>query len=162
MKTLLMMRHGKSDWNADFGSDHDRPLNERGVRNSRLMGQVLAVKGLEPDFVLSSTAVRARTTAELASEAGKWRADIRLDRALYDSGPDGVLASAAEVPEVTTLMLVGHQPTWSMLVRGITGEPVDLRTATVAVIEVDLDSWANLPGASGRLLEVLSPRAFGD
>ena len=49
MKTLLMMRHGKSDWDADFGSDHDRPLNERGVRNSRLMGQVLAVNkgGLE-------------------------------------------------------------------------------------------------------------------
>ena len=50
MKTLLLMRHAKSDWDADYGPDHDRPLNERGLRSARLMGRVLAEEGLVPDL----------------------------------------------------------------------------------------------------------------
>lgn len=162
MKRLLLMRHAKSDWEADYGADHDRPLNERGMRDARVMGKVIAVTGLTPDLVLSSTAVRARTTAEIASEAGRWQAEIQLDRSLYDSGADGVVATAADMPEVDSSMLVGHQPTWSILVRSLTGEPVDLRTATVAVIEFGFDSWADLPRASGTLVDVLSPKAYSD
>ena len=116
MKTLLLMRHAKSDWDADYGDDHDRPLNERGTRSARLMGRVLADEGLEPAHVISSTALRARTTAELANEAGEWGARLSLERALYDEGPKGVLATVASTPDVARLMLVGHQPTWSMLV----------------------------------------------
>ncbi len=154
------MRHAKSDWEADYDADHDRPLNERGVRDARVMGRVIAVKGLIPDLVLSSTAVRARTTAELAAEAGGWQTEIRLDPSLYDSGAEGVIATAADIPEVESSMLVGHQPTWSILVRRLTGEPVDLRTATVAVIEFGFDSWSDLPSASGTLVDVLSPKTY--
>ncbi len=119
MKTLLLMRHAKSDWDADYGSDHDRPLNERGLRSARLMGRVLAEEGLVPDLIISSTAVRARRTAELAVEAGKWGSEILLDRSLYDEGTRGVLAVGASAPDVDGLMLVGHQPTWSMLVSAL-------------------------------------------
>ncbi len=153
------MRHAKSDWEADYSADHDRPLNERGVRSARLMGRTLTIQGLAPDSVLSSTAVRARSTAELAAEAGDWTTDIQLDRALYDSGPDGVLAAASEMPVSESLMLVGHQPTWSFLVLRLTGEPVDMKTATVALIDMDVDSWDELPGAAGTLVDVLNPRA---
>ncbi len=162
MKRLLLMRHAKSDWEADYGADHDRPLNERGTRDARVMGRLLAIQGLIPDLVLSSTAVRARTTAEIAAEAGRWQTEIRLDRALYDSGAEAVVATAAGLPDVESSMLVGHQPTWSILVRSLTGEPVDMRTATVAVIEFGFDSWADLPSASGTLVDVLSPKAYAD
>src|SRR5919106_1216821 len=76
MKTLLVMRHAKSDWNADYGRDHERPLNERGIGSARLMGKVLSDKGQAPDLVITSTALRAQKTAALAKEAGKWAADI--------------------------------------------------------------------------------------
>ena len=160
MKTLLLMRHAKSDWDADYEADHDRPLNERGVRSARLMGRVLAEEGLVPDLIISSTAVRARTTAELAIEAGKWGSEIRLDRSLYDEGPRGVLAVGASAPDVDGLMLVGHQPTWSMLVSAVTGERAEMKTATVAVIELDIESWADLAGASGTLTRVLDPKTY--
>jgi phosphohistidine phosphatase len=159
MKTLLLMRHAKSDWDADFESDHDRPLSERGLRNARLMGRVLEEEGLVPDLIISSTAMRARKTAELAIEAGGWRSEIRLDRSLYDEGPQGVLAVGASAPDVDGLMLVGHQPTWSMLVSALTGERAEMRTAAVAVIELDIKSWADLPDASGTLTRVLEPRS---
>jgi phosphohistidine phosphatase len=160
MKTLLLMRHAKSDWDAQYGSDHDRPLNNRGKRGARLMGQVLAEVGLEPGQVISSTALRAKTTAELAIEAGQWDAGLALDRALYEEGPKGVLGAAARAPDVSRLMLVGHQPTWSMLVAALTGERAEMKTATVAVVDLDLDAWAGLPEATGSLGRILSPRDF--
>jgi phosphohistidine phosphatase len=160
MKTLLLMRHAKSDWDADYGLDHDRPLNERGLRSARLMGRVLADEGLVPDLIISSTAVRARRTAELAIEAGDWEAELVLDRSLYEEGPRAVLEAGASAPDVSSVMLVGHQPTWSMLVSALTGERADMKTAAVAVIELDLNSWAELPGASGTLTRVLGPRSY--
>jgi phosphohistidine phosphatase len=160
MRTLLLMRHAKSDWDADYGSDHDRPLNQRGVKSARLMGRVLADQGLAPEVVISSTAVRARTTAELAMSAGQWEADLLLDRALYDEGPKGVLTVGAGAPDLPRLMLVGHQPTWSMLVAALTGESAEMKTATVAVLDFDLDSWSGLPGATGTLNRLLEPRDF--
>jgi phosphohistidine phosphatase len=159
VKTLLLMRHAKSDWDADYGSDHDRPLNDRGLRNARHMGRVLADEGLMPDLIISSPALRARRTAELATEAGNWDSEIFLDRSLYDEGPRGVLEVGASVPNVSRLMLVGHQPTWSMLVSAVTGERAEMKTATVAVIELDIESWADLPGASGTLSRVLEPKS---
>jgi len=153
------MRHAKSDWKADYGSDHDRPLNGRGVKSARLMGRLLAAQGIEPQVVISSTALRAKTTAELAIEAGRWDAELRLDPSLYESGPEGVLSVGASAPEVSRLMLVGHQPTWSMLVAELTGDRVEMKTATVAVVEVDLDSWAGLPSGKGTLTGVLDPKS---
>lgn len=160
MKTLLLMRHAKSDWDAEYGSDHDRPLNHRGAKSARLMGRVLADQGLIPDRVTSSTALRARRTAELAIESGNWDAELVLDRALYDEGPRGVLDVAASAPDVPRLMLVGHQPTWSMLVAALTGERVEMKTATVAVVALDVATWAELPGATGAMTRVLQPRDY--
>lgn len=160
MRTLLLMRHGKSDWEADYGADHERPLNERGVRSARLMGRVVASQDRVPHLIISSTAVRARTTAELAIESGGWDTELRLDAALYESGPSGVLEVAAAAPDVDRLMLVGHQPTWSMLVRQTTGEQVDMKTASIAVIDIELRTWAGIDGADGSLVALLQPGEF--
>lgn len=160
MKTLLVMRHAKSDWNADYGSDHERPLNERGVRSARRMGEVLTDTGRAPDLVITSTAVRARSTASLAKEAGKWDADLILEQELYGAGVDDAIEIASAAPDVNRVMLVGHQPTWSALVATLTGERMDMKTATVAVIEFEIDAWSDLPNSKGRLMSTLQPRDY--
>ncbi len=160
VKTLLLMRHGKSDWEADYDADHERPLNKRGVRSAKVMGEVLAERGLDPQAVISSTAVRARTTAELAAEAGGWRGPLTLDRRLYEAAPSTVIEVASAAGNVDRLMLVGHQPTWGATVHRLTDEFVEVKTATVVVIEADLESWVELSPGMGRLIEVLNPRDF--
>lgn len=160
MRQLLLMRHAKSDWDADYGHDHERPLNNRGVRSAKVMGRLLAGSGLEPLLVVSSTAVRARTTAQLAAQAGSWAAPIQLDRVLYDGGPDGVIERTAQTPDVERLMLVGHQPTWSLLVELLTGTRTDMKTASVAVIDFDIETWRELPGHPGELAAVHHPRDY--
>ena len=64
MRRLILFRHGKSDWDAPFGSDHERPLSKRGVKAAKTMGLVLARSDLVPDHAITSSAVRARTTLE--------------------------------------------------------------------------------------------------
>jgi phosphohistidine phosphatase len=160
MKTLLLMRHAKSDWNADYGTDHERPLNDRGVRSARLMGEVLAENGHAPDMVITSTAVRARSTASLAKETGRWDAGLTLEPDLYGAGVDRAIEVAAAAPDVARVMLVGHQPTWSALVAALTGDRIDMKTAAVAVIEFDIDSWAELPGSRGTLIATYQPRDY--
>lgn len=160
MKTLLVMRHAKSDWDADYGADHDRPLNGRGRRSAEHMGRELADRGLIPEHVMTSSAVRARTTAELAMAAGDWGSTLVVLDELYDSGVAGVLSVIRSAPDVSPLMIVGHQPTWSMLVRDITGMDAAMKTASVAVIQCDVEEWSALD--TGALIEEIAPRDGGD
>lgn len=160
MRQLLLMRHAKSDWDADYDRDHERPLNNRGVRSAKLMGRMLAGMGLDPLLVISSTAVRARITAQLAAQAGSWSAPIQLDRVLYEGAPDDVIERAAETPDVERLMLVGHQPTWSLLVEVLSGARTEMKTASVAVIDLNVERWSDLSPHTGELTTVHHARDY--
>lgn len=160
MLTLLLMRHAKSDWDADYTLDHDRPLNGRGERSARLMGRVLTGLDQTPDHVMSSTALRARTTAQLAKQSGEWSCLIDLESGFYGSGPDAVLSFAAGAPDVQSLMLVGHQPTWSSLVQRLTGNRSEMKTASVAVIEMTIDKWSQLEQGRGVLADLHQARSY--
>lgn len=122
------------------------------------MGEVLTARSLAPDLVISSTAIRARTTAELAREAGRWRGAISLDPVLYGASPHDVIGVASNAPDVERLMLVGHQPTWAATVYELTGVDVEMKTATVAVLESDIGVWTELTAGIARFVEALYPR----
>jgi len=161
MKRLVIFRHGKSDWYSDAASDHDRPLNHRGIRSAETMGIVLARAGEAPEHIISSTARRARTTAELAIAAGDWSSTLELSDALYGTSADGALqVAAATDPEISHLMLVGHEPTWSSLIARITGASVQVKTATVVAVDLLSAGWEHVGTVSGQVAYVLQPRLF--
>ena len=161
MLTLMLMRHGKSDWNAGAATDHARPLNGRGRLFAETMGTVLREMKIVPDLVVCSTAMRARSTAEIARISGGWPSRLILDDDLYGAGVgDTLLVAARHGGNASRLMLVGHQPTWSMTVRHLTGDHVDIRTATVAIIELPIDGWLDIGKTKGTLVDVLEPRDF--
>src|SRR5262245_40445956 len=96
MKTLFLVRHAKSGHDAGL-KDRDRPLNERGLHDAPEMGERLAKRGVRPDRVLSSPAVRARTTAELLVKAfGIGSSEIAIDERLYAASPATLLAVIRE------------------------------------------------------------------
>ncbi len=162
MKRLILFRHGKSDWHAPHGSDHERPLNNRGVAAAQTMGRVLERAGLAPDHAITSSAVRAKTTLELASAAGGWESVLEVSDELYGTTPGGALKVAARVTnEVESLMLVGHEPTWSGLGRHLTGGHLTVKTATVIGIDLSIGSWRDVD-TRGSLAFLLQPRLFTD
>jgi phosphohistidine phosphatase len=68
MKTLVIVRHAKSSWDNPGLPDHERSLSKRGLRDAPKMGARLADWGPPVDRVISSSAVRALTTAELITQ----------------------------------------------------------------------------------------------
>jgi phosphohistidine phosphatase len=132
-KTILMLRHAKSDWRSTASTDHDRPLAPRGERAARLVGSWLSRIGRAPDLVLTSDAVRARTTVELASEAGEWDCPVQLRPQFYSGHQGTIVEALQELDEsVGIILLAGHQPTWSYTAAQLSGGGT-LRFPTAAV-----------------------------
>ncbi len=160
MKTLLVMRHAKSDWGVAYGDDHERPLARRGVKAARRMGQFIADEGVAPELVISSTAVRALTTAELAAEAGDWGCPIVTTEDFYASDARSVLESVGETEAgVERLLIAGHEPTSSALVTWlIGGGRVRMPTAAVACLDLPHGGWADLAPGSCELRWLMTPK----
>lgn len=128
------MRHAKSDRANWRGPDRHRPLNRRGRHAAADVAAFVAAVGEVPELVVSSPAVRAETTARILVEA--WGTPLRLDDRLYGGGVADVLAVVAAHP-VDRLLVVGHEPTCSTVVRRLTGGDVAMRTATLAGIDLE-------------------------
>lgn len=127
------------------------------------MGNIVTKIGESPDVIYTSSAVRASETALLAADAGGWKCKRIEVGELYGTSASGALTVAARAPEkVDRLMLVGHEPTWSYLVHALTGASVDMKTATLAAIDLSIGSWREAPQASGSLVYLLQPRLFED
>jgi phosphohistidine phosphatase len=161
MRNLMIMRHGKSDWGADAQSDHARPLSNRGILSAERMGEIIRDLGIVPGLVISSSAVRARATAELARITGGWASRLILEDDLYGASPTSALEVVARYGgDCERVMIVGHEPTWSMLIRQLTGGSCAVRTATIADIEIHTNDWDAVGAASGTLVSLLQPRGF--
>ncbi len=161
MKTLLLLRHAKSDWDADYGPDHERPLAARGVRDAKRMGRYLADAGPLPDVCVTSTAVRARTTVRLAHEAGGWTAPVVEADALYAASLRDVLDVVRSLDDAdAVVLLAGHEPTWSSAVGAFAGRAVSMPTAALACITFDVDRWAEVGWGAGTLAWRMKPKAL--
>jgi phosphohistidine phosphatase len=145
MKTLLVLRHAKSSWDDPGRGDHERPLNQRGLQDAPRMGALIRERRLIPDIVVSSDALRARSTAEAVAGAARYEGKILLDRQLYLAEPADILSVLRELHEnAETVMIVGHNPGLEDLVKLLTGEPHDLPTAALAQVVLPIESWRGL------------------
>ncbi len=162
MKTLLLMRHAKSDWDSPVGGDHERPLAARGVKAARRMGAFLAGAGSIPQLVISSTAVRARTTVELAADSGGWECPIVTVGDFYAGDPDRVLDVVRETEDdVERVLIAGHEPTWSTLVTWLIGGGlVRMPTAAVACLDLRHERWIDIAPSTCELRWLLTPKAL--
>lgn len=160
MRSLILFRHGKSDWDAPFANDHERPLSGRGREAARLMGRFLNHTHQVPDLAVSSSALRARDTMHLAARAGSWRSTLRIDSALYATSPAAMLRWLGTLDDATTtVLLTGHEPTWSDLASQLIGHAV-VRMPTGSMLRVDFDreSWSVVERGGGELRWLLPPK----
>ncbi len=146
MKTLYLLRHAKSSWSFDDLSDHDRPLNGRGRDDAPHMGQALHKRGILPDIVLASSAVRALSTAVLVTrEMGYPHDKIRVEPAIYQADVPTLLGIVHSLPAgAESAMLVGHNPTFTDLANELSpASPIqEMPTAGVVCLRFAVDNWA--------------------
>lgn len=139
MTTLVLVRHAKSDWGSPSLDDHDRPLNARGMRDAPASAARLAQTGLRLDALLSSTALRARTTAGFFGAA--LGLEPELDPGLYGA-PASALLAAAAARGVDAVMVVAHDPGMTVLAERLSGGGIGhMPTCAVAVFRWATPDW---------------------
>ena len=171
MKTLLLLRHAKSSWKDADLADFDRPLNKRGTKAAARMGRFLAEEGLVPASALCSAARRAQETWALAAEALDQDVPTKTYRTLYLASPARLLAVIQRQPaELSSLLMVGHNPGMGSLVLRLAGSGSDLPaltrvsekypTAALAELTFEGANWAELSPGAARLRRCVVPRDF--
>jgi phosphohistidine phosphatase len=160
MKTLLLLRHAKSSWKNAGLDDHDRPLNKRGKRDAPRMGQLLVEEELLPELMVTSTARRARKTAEHVIHASGYRGETRMTSELYDATGRQLRQFVEALPDgMSRVLLIGHNPGLEELLEGLIGQYAPLSTAALAHVELPGDTWRDLAADSpARLIKVWQPQ----
>ena len=160
MKTILLLRHAKSDWDAQYGSDRERPLAKRGRNAAALMGRFLSRLGQVPDSVISSPAVRALDTAHRAADAGEWDCCLCTEEKLYEASISQVLdIIRGQADAQGTILLVGHEPTCSQLIGDlIGGGSARFPTAAIARIDMNIERWKDADFGGGTLMWLITPK----
>ncbi len=164
VRELLLLRHGKSDWESN-ADDFNRPLKDRGKRAAQRMGVWLATHDKIPDTIISSPAERALTTAEKCCKAmGQGSGNIVLQQKVYLADTDDLFEVLRQIPaSACRVMLVGHNPGLEDLLVDLTdgvAEPEEdgklLPTATLALLEIDVN-WSDIKRGSARPVRIIRP-----
>lgn len=157
-RTLILMRHAKSDWGSPGLADHDRQLNERGMRDAPALGGWLRMNGYLPDQVLCSTARRTRQTLD---GLGLGAPAVFLP-ALYHADPD-ILQHALQQAQGHTVLMLGHNPGIATFAAELLHDAPDhprfddYPTCATLVADFEIDSWADLSLGTGRALDFVIP-----
>jgi phosphohistidine phosphatase len=165
---LWLLRHAKAEVGESGQSDASRILSGRGRRQMAWqcrhgMAVALAAGAVAPERVLVSTAARTRQTATLFGPA---LSSARIDHEawLYDADGDDVVDRLRLVEDVSSVMVVGHNPTMEELALRLaddvppTGPPADgLPTAGLVVLAFDVPDWTSVADHGGQLVSVAVP-----
>lgn len=155
MKQLIIVRHAKSDW-GDFNlKDVDRPLNPRGHRNAPEMVQRLVDKGFRPDLIVSSTALRAHTTAKYFAAGWQIKPEqIKAAPTIYEASIPALLSAINGFDDqFQNIAVFGHNPGLTDLVNYLTDDYLaNMPTCSVAIIEFPFEEWKLASAATGRLV----------
>ncbi|KGJ13495.1 SixA phosphatase family protein [Paracoccus sanguinis] len=156
---LILTRHAKSDWDDPSLPDQERPLNARGRRSARALGDWLASRGYDPEEVLCSPARRTCETWECVSGAVfETRPPVRLEPALYHAAPE-VMLKVLRTATAPTVMMIGHNPGIAAFAAQLPARPPlspEFRrypTAATLVVDFQTDDWSKLRPGEGSVLD---------
>ena len=122
---LWLLRHAEA---ADGAPDDQRPLTDRGVSQAEAAGRALLALGEHIDICLTSPKLRALQTAERACEP--LGIPLRVEPALAGEPVDVVRLTAG----LGNVLLVGHDPSFSLLLHDLTGAQARMKKGGLAAI----------------------------
>ncbi len=162
MKTLYVLRHGQAAPESGATSDHGRALTPRGRQEVRQSAAHLVARAQPPSLVVSSSAVRARQTADLCLASLPPSTSLLVSDELYLAEPASYLdALSAGADPHTAVMVVGHNPGLEALIHVLTERSEHLATASLVEIELPLGAWTDLSGdgaGAGRFVAAFRAR----
>ena len=143
MKKLYLIRHAKAEKASAGIIDIDRPLHVSGIQEAGLMAARLFASGEIPDAITCSPSVRTFSTAMIFSRVlGLDYGSLKIEKNLYNASPSQLFEAICDTrQDINSLMIVGHNPSMSLLANTIDSSILHLSTASVACFELDIDKW---------------------
>lgn len=146
MKTLILVRHGKSSWEYSVG-DKDRPLLERGIKDAHLVSDRFHEGAPKIDMIFSSPANRALHTAMIFCRQMYFPLDrFRITERLYDFSGDEVLQFIKELDNASdTIMIFGHNHAFTHIANSLGNTYIEnVPTSGLVQLKFDVDGWASI------------------
>jgi len=139
-RRLIVMRHAKSSWEEPNLNDHDRPLNNRGIRDAPRIADAIHDRGWLPDQILVSSSKRTLQTLEGMSHRFDGIAS-QIRPSIYHATVYDLLLEIEDIKEDSTTMILGHNPGSEMLINSLTGDFIRMPTASAALLVESNASW---------------------
>lgn len=157
MKTLILVRHAKSDWANDV-SDFDRPLNEKGHKDAPKMAKHLKEQNIDIQQFVTSPAKRASTTCRYFAEVYDNK-NIKKAEELYHASPKEFLESIYELDnQLDKIALFSHNMGISDFASQLANNPIEFPTCGVAIFEIFCGEWTLFDGADKKLVHFFKPK----
>jgi phosphohistidine phosphatase len=144
LKSLLLIRHAKSDWGDLTLKDFDRPLNDRGKRDAPVMAHRLLDKKIKIDAFISSPAKRARKTAELfASQYKQDKKDIIFFDKLYLADTEAFFDIISQTDDdYSSIAVFSHNEGITQFANQLSDVRVDdMPTCSIFAVKMELKKW---------------------
>ena len=156
-----MIRHAKSDLSTEL-SDYLRPLNSKGLRDSRKIGEELQKLFETPDIIISSGAKRAFHTAELFSDQFKYnRLNIIKKDSLYNATSEELIKIIHQIdPQHKSAFIFGHNPGITTTTNILLNKLIEFKTACVAGIKANTKNWKDFLSGKCQMFIYLSPKDY--
>jgi phosphohistidine phosphatase len=143
-KILHVVRHAKSSWDNDGIGDIDRPLKPKGIRTAYEIARKMKLNSLIPELIISSPANRALHTAVIFARVFDISmSKLQVSNTFYESSADQIIKTIKTTDDhISSLMIFGHNPDFSELVRVFLKHEVgDLPTSGAVTLKFNTDSW---------------------
>ena len=163
MKTFYLVRHAKSSWDNSSLRDIERPLNERGLNDAPIMAKLMRSKGVRPDLLVSSPAIRALTTAAyFKNELGVEGEDLWVRDEIYEAMSSTIVDLIHLLPEdCGTAMLFGHNPTFTNVAGMFTKDYIDnIPTCGVVCVRSEAATWPEVSSENSQVVEMFFPKEY--
>ena len=162
MKTLYLIKHAKSDWSVPGESDMERGLTKKGLKDINTMGSYLSLRGVVPDTILSSCALRAQETSNILADKIEFSGPKYYLQELYLSSAELIKEIVmAQDDQFSKMFIVGHNPQLSELVFMLSSEHVSkMPSLGIVAMEFDIQEWNELDEKQGKVEFFINPKQF--
>lgn len=145
VKEVCFVRHAKSSWSNLQIRDFDRPLDERGLADAPMMAEKMKNLGLIPDFMITSGANRAKSTAKyFFDEFGLAQDQFQVNNDIYEASAETVYDVIRTAPDSAHFLYIfGHNPTFTWIANAIAGVHIDnVPTCGIVHAQLMISSWS--------------------
>jgi len=168
VRTIYLLRHAKSSWKDQALADFERPLNKRGRAAAKGVGRHIVNAGMIPAQILCSSAARTRETLARIAKILSAPVPTRYEKGIYLASANVLLRRLRRLDDsLGSVMLIGHNPGMEQLALLLTQDhdgadrnrmALKYPTGALAMVETDVERWADLQPECGRLAAFVTPR----